>query len=202
MKGVWIVFLASFLNSEGRIKGCAANQGLLEFVLDPGPDPFEYSVLPVLAVGRRFLCSWCSVSVSFLIFDGTFVRRPESLYQGLITWRYFQLQVLPFFLFINVLSFFFFSLRLPLTCSLLLGLFAFTFSLSYFLQIHEKKDTNEKSSRDMLWAQVPVQLGKTFLLNGGYCFHSFLRLIPLDGPETSTGSAGHSTEWVWRHSLC
>ena len=98
--------------------------------------------------------------------------------------------------------FFFFSLRLPLTCSLLLGLFAFTFSLSYFLQIHEKKDTNEKSSRDMLWAQVPVQLGKTFLLNGGYCFHSFLRLIPLDGPETSTGSAGHSTEWVWRHSLC
>ena len=74
---------------------------MLEFVLKPGPDPFEYSVLPVLAVGRLFLCAWCSVSVSFLIFDGTFVRRPESLYQGLITWQYFQLQVLSFFLFIN-----------------------------------------------------------------------------------------------------
>ena len=122
---------------------------MLEFVLKPGPDPFEYSVLPVLAVGRLFLCAWCSVSVSFLIFDGTFVRRPESLYQGLITWQYFQLQVLSFFLFINVLIFFF-SLRLPLTCSLLLGLFPFTFFLSYFLQIHEKKETNEKSSRDML----------------------------------------------------
>lgn len=136
MKGIWIVFLASFLNSEGRIKGCTANQSLLEFVVNPGPDPFEYSFLPVLAVGHP--CSWCSVSVSFLIFDGTFVRRSESLYQGLITWRYFQLQVLSFFLFSSLMCSFF-SLRLPLTCILLLSLFPLTFSLSYFLQIHEKK---------------------------------------------------------------
>lgn len=199
MKGIWIVFLASFLNSEGRIKGCAANQSLLEFVVNPGPDPFEYSFLPVLAVGHP--CSWCSVSVSFLIFDGTFVRRSESLYQGLITWRYFQLQVLSFFLFSSLMCSFF-SLRLPLTCILLLSLFPLTFSLSYFLQIHEKKDTNEKSSTDMLWAQVPVQLGKTFILNGACCFHSLWRLIPLGGAETSSGSAGYSTEWVQRHSLC
>lgn len=184
MKGIWIVFLASFLNSEGGIKGCTANQSLLEFFLNAGPDPFEYSFLPVLAVDCLFLCSWSSVSVSFLIFDSTFVGRPESLYQGLVTWWYFQLQVLSFLYKCSH----FFPFRLPLTCSLL-----FTVCFLYFLPFILSPNSWEKGHRWEESQGYVVSASSSKAREGLYfewwVFFSFLlETDTLGSTETSAGS--------------